>query len=143
MRGIDGAAAVLPRGVASEPGRRSRGASPTGADTLARFWRERGPERLCNALVEGTEWAEIYSAFGTRVEKEIGRRLRECLAGPVLYREEVASTSSNRARDIQAELAIAAVLASKGVSEIQFTPDGDFSFVLAGRLIYVGPARPA
>jgi hypothetical protein len=122
--------------------RRLADANAAGAETLTRFWRERGPEHLCNALVEGAEWAEIYSAFGTRVEKEIGRRLRECLAGPGLYREEVASTSSNRGRDIQAELAIAAVLASQGVSEIQFTPEGDFSFVLAGRLVYVEAKRP-
>jgi hypothetical protein len=100
-----------------------------------------GVSAIVDSLFESNELCLIHRALEPIADPEVKARLASFIKGPIAYRDEKASASSNRARNIGFELRLGAHLLNAGLP-VEFHPEGDLRFPYRNYEFFVECKRP-
>lgn len=98
-------------------------------------------ERVCTTLFEIRELVSIYRGLSSLTEPDATKGLQHYVKGPFSPISELASNSSNRARNLGFELYLNALFAFAGFRPTYAT-NADLSFTHRGQTFFVEAKRP-
>jgi hypothetical protein len=98
-------------------------------------------ERVCTALLEIREMVSIYRGLAPLAEQDATKDLKHYVKGPFCSTNELASNSSNRARNLGFELYLNALFAFAGLRPT-YASNADLTFTHMDQTFFVEAKRP-